>query len=310
MAGVPTIKRDSFHYLWSRHHKPVLYIRSGDRVRFELNDVTSWQINRNSSSSDLARLDASKFYPLAGPVYVEGASPGDALAVSVERIRIDDWGWSAILPGYGLLEEYQTPFLWIWDLSNKRYTRFKSGIRIRINPFCGVMGVAPPEDGYFEVMPPGKHGGNMDIKHLTVGSKVILPVWVDGALFSVGDLHAAQGDGEVCVTAIECAGDVTLRFEVIKNANIKTPRFICKGERPPRGGYIATTGISPDLLDAAKNALREMISHLTSEHNLSKEEAYILCSVTADLRIHEIVDKPNWIVGLMLPREIFPKRKQ
>jgi len=172
------------------------------------------------------------------------------------------------------------------------------------------MGVAPPEDGVFEVMPPGKYGGNMDTKHLTAGSRLMLPVGVEGALFSVGDLHAAQGDGEVCVTAIECPGEVTLAFDLIKNAGIEGPRFITKGEAPPRYGYYVTTGTSTDLMEASKLAVRYMIAYLMKEYGLAREEAYLLCSVAADLRIHQIVDKPNWIVGAMIPRDIFPRTRK
>jgi acetamidase/formamidase len=298
------IKRGTFHYKWSRSHRPALYIRPGDKVTFEINEVTSWQITKQSTAQDLTKLDAEKFYPLAGPVYVEGARPGDALSVEILEVRTDEWGWSAIIPGFGLLEEFKEPYLWIWDLEDKRYAEFKGGLRIPLNPFCGVMGVAPAEEGFFEVMPPGRHGGNMDIRHLVKGSKLLLPVFVEGALFSVGDVHAAQGDGEVCVTAIECPGEATLGFDVIRGANLPSPLFFAKQVREPRGEYVTATGISNDLMEAAKLAVRHMIEYLQAELNLTKEEAYILCSVAGDLRIHEVVDRPNWVVGLMLPQAI------
>jgi len=304
------VKRDTFHYKWSRSHKPVLYIRPGDKVTFEINEVTSWQITRQSSPEDLTKLDAEKFYPLAGPIYVEGVRPGDALSVEVLDVRTDEWGWSAIIPGFGLLEEFKEPYLWIWDLTKKRYAEFKGGIRIPLSPFCGVMGVAPAEEGFFEVMPPGRHGGNMDIRHLTKGSRLLLPVFVEGGLFSVGDVHAAQGDGEVCVTAIESPGEATLAFDVVRNANLPSPLYYAPPPREPRGGYLVATGISSDLLEATKLAVRHMIEYLEAKQGLTKNEAYVLCSVAGDLRVHEVVDRPNWVVGLMLPQALAGKGRR
>jgi acetamidase/formamidase len=302
------VTRDNFHYGWSKSHKPVVRINSGDKVTFEVNEVISEQITRNSVAEDILKLDASKFHKLAGPVYFEEARPGDALVIDILNVKVPDWAWSAVLPGYGLLEEFDKPYLWIWKLG-RRYALFKNGIKIPLRPFCGTMGVAPPEEGTFEVMPPGRHGGNMDTKHLTAGSRLILPVWVDGGLFSVGDIHAAQGDGEVCISAMECPGEVTLKFNVEKDSKIQAPRYITVGEPQPKYGYYATTGTSPDLMDASKQAVRHMIEYLVKEYALTREESYVLCSVAADLRIHQIVDKPNWTVGLMISRDIFPRKQ-
>jgi acetamidase/formamidase len=182
---------DTFHYKWNRSHRPVLTINDGDAVSFEINDVGTWQLTQESDSEDINHLDTGKFYPLAGPVLVEGARPGDALVVETVDVKVADFGWSAIIPGLGLLEEFEKPYLYKWDLRNKETVAFERGIKIPVRPFCGVLGVAPPEEGQFEVMPPGRHGGNLDIRHLTAGSRIRVPVWVDGALFSVGDVHAA-----------------------------------------------------------------------------------------------------------------------
>jgi len=301
-----SIGRDRFHYLWSRRHKPVLSIKPGDDVAFDINDVGSWQITRDSDVGVLSTFDDSKLYPLAGPVYVEGAEPGDTLTVEVLDVKNDDFGWSAILSGHGLLEEFKDPYLYKWELKDRNFAHFEKGIKIPIRPFCGVMGVAPPEEGSFDVMPPGRHGGNMDIRHLTVGSRVELPVWVKGALFSTGDLHAAMGDGEVCVCAIECPGHARFRFGLVKGTKLAWPRFTTKGETPPKKGYHVCTGIGPDLMEASKSAVRNMLDYLTANFGLSREDAYILCSVAADLRIHEVVDAPNWVVGAMIPLDIFP----
>jgi acetamidase/formamidase len=301
-----SIGRETFHYLWSRDHRPALEIDPGDEVSFDINDVSSWQITRESTPESLKSFDSSKLYPLAGPVQVRGARPGDTLTVEVVEVRNDDFGWSEIVPGEGLLEEFNERYVYKWELTDPHFARFEKGIRIPIRPFCGVMGVAPPEPGSFEVMPPGRHGGNMDIKHLTAGSTLELPVWVDGALFSTGDVHAAMGDGEVCVCAIEVAGSARFRFGLKKGTGLAWPRYFAKGEPPPKRGYYTATGIGPDLMAAAKDSVRNMMDHLMKTHGLSREHAYILCSVAADLRIHEVVDKPNWVVGTMLPMDIFP----
>ena len=303
------IKRDTFHYKWSKSHHPVLSVRPGSRVHFEVNEVSSWQVTEKSRPEDLLKIDSEKLYPLAGPLYVEGAQPGDALVVKVEDVRPANWGWTGVIPGLGLLpEEFSEPHLHVWNLKRGRqYSLFRKGIKVPLAPFCGVMGVAPGEDGFFDVLPPGKHGGNMDIRHLTAGSRLLLPVYTTGALFSVCDVHAAQGDGEVCVTAIECPGDVTLSFDLIKNSKITSPCYYTSRRvrsSKVEGPAFVTTGIAPDLMSATKQAVREMISHLEREKGLSRAEGYMLCSVAADLKIHEVVDAPNWVVGLSLPAEI------
>ena len=300
------VGRGTFHYKWSRSHRPILTVNPGDTVEFEINDVGSWQITDDWKSEDLARFDNSKLYPLSGPVFVETAAPGDSLMVDVLEVRNGDFGWTDITPGFGLLEEFNEHYLYKWHLDDAKFARFEKGIRVPLRPFCGVLGVAPPEEGLFDVAPPGRHGGNLDIRHLTSGSRLELPVWVDGALFSTGDLHAAMGDGEVCISAIECAGTARLRFSLKKSTNLKWPRFYTRGDETAKKGYYVATGVAPDLMDAAKESVRNMIGYLTDEYGLTKEEAYVLCSVAADVRIHEVVDKPNWVVGTMIPLDCFP----
>ncbi len=282
-------------------------MKEGDTVTFEINDVGSWQLNKDSTSEDVLRFDTSKLYPLAGPVFVEGAEQRDSLVVEVLDIRVGDFGWSYIQPGFGLLEEFTKPFLYKWDLKkSKRSASFENGIKIPLKPFCGVLGVAPRSRGFTDVAPPGRHGGNMDIRHLSAGSWVKIPVWVDGALFSAGDVHAAMGDAEVCGTAIECPGTATLRFGLEKKSGLTFPEFFTAGDERPRNGYHGTTGIGPDLMEATRDSVRNMIRHLEKAYDLTAEEAYILCSVAADVRVHEIVDRPNWVVGTMISKDIFP----
>src|SRR2546425_1525981 len=201
-----------------------------------------------------------------------------------------------------------SPRLTIWDLSDGTHARMSGNVAVPLSPFPGVMGVALDEPGSHSTMPPRKNGGNMDVKHLVAGTTLFLPVWVDGALFSVGDAHATQGDGEVCVTAVEMMGRVTLRFGLAKGRELKEPQFRTRGPflaAADRGPCFVTTAAGPDLFAGAQQAIRYMIEHLATERGLSREEAYILCSVAVDLKISEIVDAPNWIVSAFLPESIF-----
>lgn len=303
------IGRETFHTKWDNSLPPAIEIDSGDVVVCETEEVTGGQITPASSAADLGNIDFDRIYPLAGPIYVRGAEPGDVLAVEILALRPLEWGWTGVLPTLGLLpDDFPEPALHIWDLTNLNYADFKPGIRIPLDPFCGTMGVAPAEPGQHFVLPPGKFGGNMDIRHLNAGNTLLLPVQVPGALFSAGDCHAAQGDGEVCVTGIECPMRFELRFTVHKGRSIQEPRFICRGPLNPKwegGGYYATTSVGPDLFVGAQNAIRYMIDHLVHEYDLSPVEAYMLCSVAVDLKISEIVDAPNWIVSAYLPLGIF-----
>src|SRR2546427_504216 len=235
------------------------------------------------------------------------ARPGDVLVVEIVEVRPRaSFGWTAIRPGRGLLPEaeFAKPFLQIWDLADGTHARMGHGIAVPIEPFPGVMGTALDEPGRHSTMPPRKNGGNMDVKHLVAGTTLYLPVWVDGALFSVGDAHAAQGDGEVCVTAVEMVARVTLRFDLQPRRALKEPQLRTRGPLSAgtnHGPFFATTAHGPDLFAAAQQAVRYMIDHLVTERGLSREEAYILSSVAGDLKISEIAHTPNWIVSAFLP---------
>ncbi|MDR5693656.1 MAG: acetamidase/formamidase family protein [Armatimonadota bacterium] len=300
---------EKVHFVWNNALPPALEIESGDVVVYDLRDVTDNQITPASTADALTSLDWSRIYPLGGPVFVKGAKPGDVLEVEILDLHPKGWGWTGIIPGFGLLEEeFNKPYLRIWDLSAGDHTLLREDICIPLDPFCGTMGVAPGEKGEFPVMPPGRFGGNMDIRHLTRGTTLLLPVQVEGALFSCGDCHAAQGDGEVCVTGIEAPMHVALRFRVRKDRSIPEPQFFTAGPLTSKydgKGYYATTGISPDLMEASRKAVRHMIEHLVRTYNLTPEDAYVLCSVVVDLKISEVVDKPNWIVTAYLPLGIF-----
>jgi acetamidase/formamidase len=222
-----------------------------------------------------------------------------------------DWGWTAIRPGRGLLPEadFAKPYLNIWDLSDGTHARMGTSVAVPIEAFPGVMGVALDEPGAHSTMPPRRSGGNMDIRQLAAGSTLYLPVLVDGALFSTGDAHAAQGDGEVCITAVEMSARVTLRFGLQPRRSLAEPRL--RTVNPPgghgrHGPWIATTAHGPDLYASAQQAIRYLIDQIVEDRGLSREQAYIVCSVAADLKISEIVDAPNWIVSAFLPESIFP----
>jgi acetamidase/formamidase len=279
---------------------------------FLLYHRSNGQMTESSTAKDLLNFDIDKANPLYGPIYIESAEPGDALEVEVLDLKPGSWGWTSISPGFGLLaDEFPEPQLKHWDLATgKPYALFKEGIKIPTRPFLGEMGVAPEEDGEFSVIPPYVTGGNIDCRHVTVGSKIYLPVKTPGALFSCGDGHAAQGDGEVCGSAIETSMQGTLRLTVRKNHDwVKSPHYVT----PPlkdlpgfedRGSY-AALGIHSDLLEATREAIRGVIGFLTSTKGLSRVEAYILASVAVDLKLAEVVDMPNHAVAAHIPLNIF-----
>jgi len=310
MVSIHDVRPDAFNYVWDNSIEPVLEIESGESVELHVRDASDEQIHKGSAVEDVAKLDFSHVNPVSGPVFVKGARAGDVLEVELLEFKAKDWGWTAIIPGFGLLaEEFPEPWLRISevDAASER-VRFGEGITLPHRPFPGTLGVAPAEAGEHSIVPPSRFGGNMDVKHLRAGVKLFLPVGVDGALFSLGDTHAAQGDGEVCGTAIETAMDVVLRLSVRSDLSILAPQFhLPKGALAADEGssFHVCTGVGPDLMEAARDAVRATIAHLGEHRGLEREEAYALASVVADLRIHEVVDAPNWVVGAFMPEQIF-----
>jgi len=297
------------HVGWDNSLKPIAEVDSGQTVSFEIVESSGGQFTKHSTVEDVKNMDFSKVNPTVGPLYIKGAEPGDTLEIEMMEFRQLDWGWTALIPGFGLLaDEFKEPAIKIFDLKRENTTEFLDGINLFTKPFPGTMGVALPEDGLHSVVPPRKNGGNMDIRHLTKGAKLYLPVWVEGALFSIGDTHAAQGDGEVCGTAIEASMETSLKFKLHKGKTIQEPRFEIPGPPTPEAdsrGYYVTTAHGEDMFKASQNAIRYMIEHLVSEYRMSEQDAYMLCSVAVDLKINEIVDAPNWIVSAFLPNAIF-----
>lgn len=296
------------HAFWDNSHPARIRVEPGDDVVFETLEGTG-QISPDSPDEALATLDPTKIHPLTGPVYVESAEPGDTLVVDVIALEHRGWGWNGVIPGFGLLaDDFETPYIHHYALEGDTCV-FRDDIRIPFEPFCGVMGVAPREPGRFVTTPPRQNAGNIDIRHLTAGSRAFLPVLVEGALFSCGDCHAAQGDGEVNGTGIETPMTVRLGFNLEKGATIPELRFLTPPGRPlteaDRGGYFVTTAHGPDLFENAQRTIRYMIDHLARDQGLSREQAYCLCGAAVDLKISEVVDEPNWIVSAYLPLAIF-----
>jgi acetamidase/formamidase len=311
MSATPAIhiSRDRFHLAWDPAIPPIETVGDSDEVEFDLLDASGGQLTADSTVADIATLDFSRVDQVNGPIAIDGAKAGDTLQIDLLDYQPAEWGWTASIPGFGLLaDEFPDPAYHVTRVpAVGERAEFLPGVRIPIVPFCGELGVAPAT-GPLSTIPPDVHGGNMDTRHLTAGTTLFLPVFHDGARFSIGDGHAAQGDGEVCGTAIETPMRARVRFVVRKDLALTAPEFItapgAAAERPVGRRY-ATDGIGPDLMTAARDATRRMIDWLGRAHGLGAVDAYMLCSVAVDLRISEIVDQPNFIVTAHCPLSIF-----
>jgi acetamidase/formamidase len=294
------LKRSQTHGAWDRSIPPVLHIAPGDTVSVELENASGGQLSAASDASALATLDFSRINPVTGPIFVDGAKPGDALVVEILALEVDVWGWTANIPGFGLLaERFTEAALRSSRIANGAVELF-TGMRLASVPMIGTIGVAPAEAGAFSVIPPTRYGGNMDIRQVGAGATLYLPVAVEGALLSLGDGHAAQGDGEVCGTAIETTALATLRISLERERNLPAPMLLTDARSQRTGRAFATTGIGPDLLAAARDATSAMIAEIVRRTRLSEIDAYLLASVAGDLKISEVVDVPNWVVSLHL----------
>lgn len=305
-----TIHKSQSHFGWDNSITPRLMVASGDTVEFKTVDSSGAQLSAASTVADIAKLDFGKVNPVSGPIYIADAEPGDSVKITFLGFSASGWGWSANIPGFGLLaDQFKEPALHIWKYEKdlKTPALYGPGGRVPLRPFCGTIGLAPAEAGHHSVVPPRRVGGNMDIRDMASGTELYLPVEVAGGLFSVGDTHAAQGDGEICGTAIESQMDVALQFDLIKGERLAFPRYSTPPQGPdPRGlkGWDATTGIGPDLMACTRDAVRGMIDLLCRRHKMSAIDAYLLCSVAGDLKISEVVDIPNWVVSFCFPRAI------
>lgn len=298
------IQRDQVHWSWNRDHEPVIRTKPGDVVTVEIANASGGQIQRDSGVEDVSRMDFSRVNPVSGPIYVEGAEPGDALVVEILSVDLEDWGWTANIPGFGLLADcFPDPHLRISRIT-ERFAEILPGIRIPVCPFIGTIGLAMADPGDHPLVPPSPNGGNMDIRHVTAGARLWLPVAVPGGLLSLGDTHAAQGDGEVCGTAVETSSQVALRVRLQKGVNLASPRLETSSLSQREGPAWVTTGIGPDLWQAARDAVGAMIEWLQQLAGLSAVDAYLVASVAGDLKISEIVDAPNWVVSMHVGKYI------
>ena len=338
---------------------PALEIGEGEEVILETRDALDGQLKADATVADLAAADANLIHPLTGPVFIKGALPGDMVEIEFIDIVPEPTAFSAIVPGLGFLRDImKTPYVVNWKIRDGWATAAEiPGVRIPGAPFMGISGVAPSahklkewtereqralDAGGFVVppsatgavpsgrcgleglrtLPPRENGGNFDVKQLTRGAKLLLPVFVEGALFSTGDAHFAQGDGEVCVTAVEMGATVVVRFKIHKDLARKRtfagPVFSHAGYfADPRNAvpanFLGVMGMpinaegeieSENLTLAARNAVLNMMT-LLQERGFSREQAYIICSVAVDLRVSKVVDVPNYVVSALLPERIF-----
>ncbi len=308
MSQYKTIHHRHHHFGWDNSLEPVVTVEPGAELELQTVDSSGDQLTENSTAADVGVLDFERVNPVTGPIYVIGAEPGDAVEIELVDFDESGWGWTGIIPGFGLLaDEFSEPFINISHYDAKRVV-FQPGIELPTRPFPGTIGLALAEAGNHSVVPPRAQGGNLDVRDLTRGTKLWLPVAVPGALLSIGDTHAAQGDGEVCGTAVETAMTVRVRVNLKKGAGYSNPRYevtAAAASEPMPKGFYATTGVAPDLMDATKDAIRAMIDHLGKEYDLEPNLAYALCSVAVKLRISEVVDMPNWVVSAVLPKHIF-----
>lgn len=348
------------HNRWHPEIPPILEVAPGETVYLETRDAADGQVKPGMTVADLDALDSKVAHPVTGPLFVRGAEPGDLLEVEFVEIVAQDYGWTRIRPGSGFLREHIAgPFLAHWHMSDGWAQSAEiPNVRIPEGAFMGTSAVAPshaqlqawrareqavadaggialgpdPQDAVpavatiaaegLRTIPPRENGGNIDARQLTTGSRLFLPVAVEGALFSTGDAHYAQGDSECCITAIEMGASVTVRFALHKQRaareNIRFPRFSHPGyfvapQWAAPFNFIATTGMpiradgsndGENVTLAAENALLAMIDLLTVR-GYTREQAYVICSVAVDLRISNIVDLPNVTVSAFLPEGIF-----
>ena len=311
-----TIHGAQHHFGWDNSIAPVEKVEPGATIKFHCHDSSAGQLGPSSTVADVVALDFGKINPVSGPIWVEGAEPGDALKVTLDSFAPQEhdgkgWGWTANIPGFGLLADQFTDaalHVWSYDPDSMAPAMFGKEGAVPLKPFAGTIGNALAEPGLHSIVPPRRVGGNLDIRDLAAGTTLYLPVEVAGALFSVGDTHAAQGDGEVCGTAIESPMNVVLTLDLVKGANLKTPRFTTPGpvtRHLDAKGYEVTTGIGPDLMAASRDAVGGMVDHLCATRGMAAVDAYMLVSTCGDLRISEIVDMPNWVVSFYFPRCVF-----
>ncbi|MEM3278173.1 MAG: acetamidase/formamidase family protein [Thermoplasmata archaeon] len=303
MIKIDGTKIENLHFKWSSNNKPIAYVSAEEEILVKVPDASTMQITEQFKTEDLKNLDQSKLDGAVGPIYINEAKKGDLLEIELLDIKVGSWGWSAILPDFGLLKNRFNEALIIWNIKDNIATTgpLLKNVKVPVSPFLGVIGTAP-ESGAFDMIPPQHFGGNMDNKLLGKHAKLYLPVLVNGALLSISDPHASQGDGEVCGTAIETTATAKIKTRILKRKNLKYPYAIINIKQK-KEELLVTMGIAADLYKAAQYAVEDMISML-EKYGFSAEEAYILSSVAGNLRISEIVDEPHFVVSLTMPKKL------
>jgi acetamidase/formamidase len=278
----------------------------------ECADSSGAQVHPAMTLPEYLAIDRDRIHALTGPIFVQEAEPGDVLQIDVLEIAHKGWGWTSLVKGLGFLKErFTEPYLFIWQLDGA-VSRSLAPAVVPLRPFCGVMGVARAEDGEFRTRPPGPFGGNMDVRELCTGATLYLPVLNSGAIFSAGDAHAAQGDGEVCINGIECPVDATLRFHVHKSKSIPGPIVEAPAERKQGtesddGSWIVVESAT-DSTVAARAATSRMIDLLVDRWGFSDVHAYLLCSVAMNLHLSQVVNEPMYTVSASIPKHVLPRR--
>jgi acetamidase/formamidase len=275
-------------------------------------DSSGSQVHPSMTLPEYLAIDRNRIHALTGPIFVEGAEPGDVLQIDVLEIAHKGWGWSSVVEGLGFLKQrFSEPYFFVWQLDGG-VSRSLSPAVVPLRPFCGVMGVARGEDGEFRTRPPGPFGGNLDVRELSSGATLYLPVLNPGAIFSAGDAHAAQGDGEVCINGIECPVDATFRFHLHKNRTLAGPMVEAAPEKQnadaDAGSWIVVESAT-DAADAARAATSRMIDLLAECWGFSEVHAYLLCSVAMNLRLSQVVNEPMFTVSASVPKHVLPRRK-
>ncbi len=300
-----SLSKDQTHNKFSKDIPPVLSVPSGAVIEAYTEEASDEQIKYGDGPEALAQVKFDPIHPLTGPVFVEGAQPGDVLKVTLHEIELQDWGWTAIMPGFGFLaDQFTEPYLKTYKTAaGDSHVAFNDKIKVPLRPFPGVMGVAPATGEMLSTIPPRENGGNMDDPNMTAGTTVYFPIFVEGALFSIGDAHATQGMGEVCGTAIEAPMRIVYQVEVLKGVrSIREPEY-------ETDDYYAVTAIGTTIDEAAKKAVIFMVDYLVEEHGLERNDAYALCSIAGDLKIAEVVDVPNMLVAMHMSKEVLGMKK-
>ncbi len=306
-----TLAAEPTHSVWDRSLAPRLRVAPGDEVQIECKDSSGGQVGPHSTIQRFLAIDRTRIHALTGPIWIEDAKPGDVVEIDVLATRHCGWGWSSVLEGLGFLKDrFHTPHLFLWNLEGE-VTRSLFPAVVPLRPFLGVMGVARAEDGAFRTRPPGHFGGNLDVRELCAGSRLYLPVFNEGALFSCGDGHAAQGDGEVCINGIECPLDVTLRFHLHKQQPLAGPIVEASEEIAPDSTADAWVVVESgtDVAATARAATGRVIDLLVSRWGFDEIHAYILCSVALKLRLSQVVNEPMFTVSAALSQQILPRRR-